>query len=54
MFEQVVSTIPESDNRIKKMLEECDEKIKNRQMTVKNSKSTPKEITIDFDLSKYL
>ncbi len=54
MFEQVVSTIPESDNRIKKMLEECDEKIKNRQLTVKNSKSTPKEITIDFDLSKYL
>ena len=54
MFEQVVSTIPESDNRIKKMLEECDEKIKNRQLTVKNSKSTPKEITIDFDLGKYL
>ena len=54
MFEQVVSTIPESDNRIKKMLEECDEKIKNRQLTVKNSKSTTKEITIDFDLSKYL
>lgn len=54
MFEQVVSTIPESDNRIKKMLEECDEKIKNRQLTVKNSKSTPKEITTDFDLSKYL
>ena len=54
MFEQVVSTIPESDNRIKKMLEECDEKIKNRQLTVKNSKSTTKEMTIDFDLSKYL
>lgn len=54
MFEQVVSTIPESDNRIRKMLEECDDKIKNRQLTVKNSKSTPKEITTDFDLSKYL
>jgi len=54
MFEQVVSTIPGSDNRIKKMLEECDEKIKNRQLTVKDSKSTPKEITTDFDLSKYL
>jgi len=54
MLEQVVSTIPESDNRIKKMLEECDEKIKNRQLTVKNSKSATKEITIDFDLSKYL
>ncbi|OFY41184.1 MAG: hypothetical protein A2X18_12570 [Bacteroidetes bacterium GWF2_40_14] len=54
MFEQVVSTIPESDNRIKKMLEECDEKIKNRQLTVKNSKSATEEMTIDFDLSKYL
>ena len=54
MFEQVVSSIPESDNRIKKMLEECDEKIKNRQLTVKTSKSTPKEISIDFDLNKYL
>lgn len=54
MFEQVVSTIPESDGRIRKMLAECDEKIKNRQLTVKNSKSTPKEMTIDFDLSKYL
>ena len=54
MFEQVVSTIPESDNRIKKMLEECDEKIKNRQLTLKNSKSATNEITIDFDLSKYL
>ncbi len=54
MFEQVVSTIPESDSRIKKMLEECDEKIKNRQLTLKNSKSATNEITIDFDLSKYL
>ena len=54
MFEQVVSTIPESDNRIKKMLEECDEKIKNRQLTHRNSKSATKEITTDFDLSKYL
>jgi len=54
MFEQVVSTIPESDNRIKKMLEECDEKIKNRQLTLRNSKSATKEITIDFDLGKYL
>lgn len=54
MFEQVVSSIPESDNRIKKMLEECDEKIKNRQLTVKNTKSKPKEISIDFDLNKYL
>lgn len=54
MFEQVVSSIPESDNRINKMLEECDEKIKNRQLTLRNSKSTTKKITIDFDLSKYL
>ena len=54
MFEQVVSIIPESDNRIKKMLEECDKKIKNRQLTLINSKSATKEMTIDFDLSKYL
>lgn len=54
MFEQVVSTIADSDKKIKRMLEECDEKIINRQLPHSKSKSPKKVRTTDFDLSKYL